>query len=338
MTDRARPSCSSACTTPAARRWPPGSSQPWPAAASRCGPPAREPADQVNPAAVAAMAEVGIDIAASDPEVLTDRRGARPPTSWSRWAAATPARSSRASATRTGCSTTRPAGHRGGPPDPRRDPAPRREAGAGARDLVAPAHREHLERRRERRPRAAGRSARADALEELPRVQVLPAQPVDVRRVRLERRHAGVERVGGVDPVRRRAGSRTPRPARTPPHGSSPSVELVGKTQRLPASRTASSTARPVAMWSAWLRLRPPQVSRKLPVITISGRCRRTDGGERAAQRHAVLQDAVGLLRGTRRSSTPTIRADSICSASRTRRHSSGSMPSMPASPLVTMQ
>jgi arsenate reductase len=30
-----------------------------------------EPADQVNPAAVAAMAEVGIDIAASQPKVLT---------------------------------------------------------------------------------------------------------------------------------------------------------------------------------------------------------------------------------------------------------------------------
>ena len=31
-----------------------------------------EPADQVNPAAVAAMAEVGIDIAAEKPKVLTD--------------------------------------------------------------------------------------------------------------------------------------------------------------------------------------------------------------------------------------------------------------------------
>ena len=32
-----------------------------------------EPADQVNPAAVAAMAEVGIDIAAEQPKVLTDQ-------------------------------------------------------------------------------------------------------------------------------------------------------------------------------------------------------------------------------------------------------------------------
>jgi len=31
-----------------------------------------EPADQVNPAAVAAMAEVGIDIAAEKPKILTD--------------------------------------------------------------------------------------------------------------------------------------------------------------------------------------------------------------------------------------------------------------------------
>jgi arsenate reductase len=32
-----------------------------------------EPADQVNPAAVAAMAEVGIDIAAESPKILTDQ-------------------------------------------------------------------------------------------------------------------------------------------------------------------------------------------------------------------------------------------------------------------------
>lgn len=32
-----------------------------------------EPADQVNPAAVAAMAEVGIDIAAQQPKILTDQ-------------------------------------------------------------------------------------------------------------------------------------------------------------------------------------------------------------------------------------------------------------------------
>jgi arsenate reductase len=32
-----------------------------------------EPADQVNPAAVAAMAEVGIDIGAEQPKILTDQ-------------------------------------------------------------------------------------------------------------------------------------------------------------------------------------------------------------------------------------------------------------------------
>ena len=60
------------------------------------------PAGTVNPVAVAAMAEVGIDIAAQQPEAPQRRRPCRPPTSSSRWAAATPARSTRASATRTG--------------------------------------------------------------------------------------------------------------------------------------------------------------------------------------------------------------------------------------------
>ena len=96
--------------------------------------------------------------------------------------------------------------------------------------------------------------------------------------------------------------------ARTPPHGSRPSVSCSGKTQRLPASRTASSTALPTAMWSAWLRLRPPQVSRKLPVITMSGRWRRTTRGDRA---RAAGRRTRGCRRGGRRNSTsetPTIR------------------------------
>ena len=67
------------------------------------------PADQVNPVAVEAMAEVGIDITAQTPKILTTRRRRRPPTSSSPWAAATPARSSPASATWTGNSTTPPA-------------------------------------------------------------------------------------------------------------------------------------------------------------------------------------------------------------------------------------
>ena len=51
-----------------------------------------EPGDEVNPAAVAAMAEVGIDIAQRVPEAVDRRDRAAPPTSSSRWAAATRAR------------------------------------------------------------------------------------------------------------------------------------------------------------------------------------------------------------------------------------------------------
>ena len=65
------------------------------------------PADEVNPSAVAAMAEVGVDIAAEVPKVLTPD-AVRAPTSSSPWGAATPARSTRGSGTRTGRSTTRP--------------------------------------------------------------------------------------------------------------------------------------------------------------------------------------------------------------------------------------
>ena len=67
-----------------------------------------EPADQINPVAVEAMAEDGIDITAEQPK-SSPPRPCRTPTSSSPWAAATPAPTSRASATRTGCSTTRPA-------------------------------------------------------------------------------------------------------------------------------------------------------------------------------------------------------------------------------------
>ena len=78
-------------------------------------------------------------------------------------------------------------------------------------------------------------------------------------------------------PRRARTGARTPpRPRRTPPQGCSPASSCSLNTQRFPASRTASRVAFPVAMWSAWFRFCPPQVSRKLLVITISGRCCRT--------------------------------------------------------------
>ena len=126
--------------------------------------------------------------------------------------------------------------------------------------------------------------------------------------------------------------------SRTPPHGSRPPPSTWSrKIQRLPASRTASTTARPVAMWSAWLRFAPPQVSRKLPVMTISGRCRRTDAVITSRRATPYSSTPSGWPRNST-ASTPTTSADRRCSSSRTWRHSSGSMPSMPASPLVTMQ
>src|SRR4029450_3275817 len=66
-----------------------------------------EPAGEVNPAAVAAMAEVRIDITGEYPPSPGPTRSCGRPTSWSPWVVATPARSSPASATKTGCSTTR---------------------------------------------------------------------------------------------------------------------------------------------------------------------------------------------------------------------------------------
>ena len=80
MTDRP-PSCSSASTTPAARRWPPATCSTSPATGSRCSPPAPQPADQVNPVAVEAMAEVGIDIAGEQPEAAHRPTRSRRPTS-----------------------------------------------------------------------------------------------------------------------------------------------------------------------------------------------------------------------------------------------------------------
>ena len=116
---------------------------------------------------------------------------------------------------------------------------------------------------------------------------------------------------------------------------SSPSSICSRNTQRLPASRTASKIARPVAMWSAWLRVAPPQVSRKLLVMTISGRCRRNDHRSLdAAQPHTQTPRRAG------RGSPPCRhRRSAPARAARPRAPpaSSGSIPSMPASPLVTM-
>ena len=60
-----------------------------------------EPADQINPVAVAAMAEDGIDITAEDPR-SSPPTASRRPTSSSPWAAATPVPTSPANATKTG--------------------------------------------------------------------------------------------------------------------------------------------------------------------------------------------------------------------------------------------
>ena len=67
-----------------------------------------EPGSEINPSAVSAMAEVGIDITREFPS-RGPTRSSGPPTSSSRWVAATPVRSIRASVTRTGSSRTRPA-------------------------------------------------------------------------------------------------------------------------------------------------------------------------------------------------------------------------------------
>ena len=67
-----RPCCSSACTTPGAPRWRSGGSTTSPATGPSPGPAAPNPATEVNPAAVAAMAEVGIDITGELPKRWTD--------------------------------------------------------------------------------------------------------------------------------------------------------------------------------------------------------------------------------------------------------------------------
>ena len=128
-------SCSSACTTRAGRRWPPRCCSTSPPDASGSARRGRDPADEVNPAVVAAMAEVGVDICRELPEAPDRRRrpggrrrrhdGVR------RRLPGLPRQALRRLGARR---PRRPAG-RGGPADPRRDrptraPAPRR-AGAG---------------------------------------------------------------------------------------------------------------------------------------------------------------------------------------------------------------
>ena len=66
-----------------------------------------EPATTVNPAAIAAMAERGIDISTEYPKP-GPARSSGPPTSWSPWDAGMPVPSFRVDAMRSGSSTTRP--------------------------------------------------------------------------------------------------------------------------------------------------------------------------------------------------------------------------------------
>jgi arsenate reductase (thioredoxin) len=60
-----------------------------------------QPAAELNPAVVAAMAEIGLDLSREFPKPLTGEQ-VQPPTSSSRWVAGTPAPSTRGSATSTG--------------------------------------------------------------------------------------------------------------------------------------------------------------------------------------------------------------------------------------------
>ena len=62
---------------------------------------------------------------------------------------------------------------------------------------------------------------------------------------------------------------------RTPDHGSRPSSSSSGNTQRFPASRAASSAARPTSRWSAMFRPPKPHRSSKFESTSTSGRCRR---------------------------------------------------------------
>ena len=108
---RSRRCCSSACTTPAAPRWPPAGCAISPAIAVMVWSGGSEPTSEINPAAVAAMAEVGIDITEEFPKPWTDEivRAADVVITMG-CGDACPLYP--ASATRTGSSTTRPAGAR----------------------------------------------------------------------------------------------------------------------------------------------------------------------------------------------------------------------------------
>ena len=83
------PSCSSASTTPAARRWPPGYLQHLAGDRVEVLSAGSEPADQVNPVAVAGDGRGGHRHHRRDAQAAHRRRRRRSPTWWSPWAAAT---------------------------------------------------------------------------------------------------------------------------------------------------------------------------------------------------------------------------------------------------------
>ena len=80
-----------------------------------------------------------------------------------------------------------------------------------------------------------------------------------------------------------------------PAPGLGPSSSSWVGSQRLPASATASSVARPTARWSAWLTMPPrtaPPGLRDDELGTGAG----GSPGDVAAQRHAVLDGAVAVV------------------------------------------
>ncbi len=152
--------------------------------------------------------------------------------------------------------------------------------------------------------------------------------------MRLERVHGRLEVLArDVDEVGRTSPPATAR-AVTPPQGSRPSSVRSVWSQRFPASATASSVASPTARWSAWLTMPLANRSLQTPVTTSSGRVRRI---ARAMSRRSATPYSMAPSRWSPNSttSTPTRRALSRSSASRTRPASSGCIVSMPASPRV---
>ena len=125
-------------------------------------------------------------------------------------------------------------------------------------------------------------------------VEVLPAQAVDVGAVRLQRRDAGVEGVGGVDGVRRTAGTRRPTRRRPRPTARGRRSSCSGKTQRLPASRTASSDRLADGDVVGLVEVGPAPGVAEVAGDHDLGPVPADHLGDGAAQRHAVLQDAVG--------------------------------------------